>query len=117
MLDRDVQLSRPHPQVPTEVPATREIRVERQRTVNQCNHGAEVLTEIGQREGGICEGARLVAGHFQGSPGEIDALQTVRLPIFAPIFEKLPSIADRSPGERWPVTRIARDRLLRKPER
>ena len=99
------------------MPAAREVRVERQGTVDQRHHGADVLAEIGQREGGIRQDARVVAGHFQGSPGEIDALQTVRLRIFAPTVKKQPKTADRGPGECGPVTRIARDRLLHKTER
>ena len=53
----------------------------RARSTN-ADHGADVLAEIGQREGGIRQDARVVAGHFQGSPGEIGALPTVRLRIF-----------------------------------
>ena len=66
------------------MPAAREVRVERQGAIDQRHHGADVLAEIGQREGGIRQDARIVAGHFQGSPCEIGALQTVRLRIFAP---------------------------------
>ena len=67
--------------------------------------------------GGIREDARVVAGHFQGPPGEIDALPTVRLRIFAPAVKKQPIAADRRPGECRPVMRIARDRLLHQTQR
>ena len=50
------------------MPAAREVRVERQRAIDQRHHGADVLAEIGQREGGIRQDARVVAGHFQGPP-------------------------------------------------
>ena len=94
-------------------PAAGVVRVERQRTVDQRDHRADVLAEIGQREGGIRQDARVVAGHFEGPPGEIDALQTVRSGVFAPAVKNQPITADRRPGERGPVMRIARDRLLR----
>ena len=58
--------------------------------------------------------ARVVAGYLKGSPGEIGVLQAVRSRIFAPIVKKQPKTADRGPGERRPVTRIARDCLLHK---
>src|SRR5689334_11484943 len=43
MGNRDVGLARPTPEETTDVPATREIRVECQGTVNQRDHGADVL--------------------------------------------------------------------------
>ena len=49
MPDRDVRLSRPHSENGADVPAAREIRVEREGTVNQRHHRADVLAEIGQR--------------------------------------------------------------------
>ena len=55
------------------MPAAREIRVEREGTIDQCHHGADILAKIGQRLGGIRQDARVVARHFQGSPGEINA--------------------------------------------
>jgi hypothetical protein len=52
MFDRDVGLTRPIPEGATEQPTAREIRVERQGTVDQCHHGVDVLAKIGQRNGG-----------------------------------------------------------------
>jgi len=117
MLDRDAGLARPQPQCAADKPAAREIRVECQRTIGQRHHGADVLAEIGQRLGGVREGARVVASHFQGSPREIGALQSVRPPVFAPVVNKQPITAIRCPGECGPVMRIALDRLLHKTER
>src|SRR5712664_3946155 len=116
MLDRDVGLARVNPQAAADVPAAGEARVERQCTIDQVHHGADVLAEISQRLCGIRQYARIVAGHFQGSPREIGALQTVRLRIFAPSLNK-PNTAERGPGERGSVTRITGDRLLQKAER
>src|SRR5215469_5045621 len=117
MLDRDAGLAGPNPEDTADVPATREIRVERQGTIDQRYHRADVLAEIGQCEGGIRQRARVVAGHFQGSPREIAALQTVRLPIFAATVNKQSKTAESGPGECRPVMWIARDRLLHKTER
>src|SRR6516162_10578663 len=100
MLDRDVGLARPKPDIAADEPAAGEIRIERQGAVDQRHHGADVLAKIGQRKGGICEDDRIVAGYFQSSPCEIGTLRTMRLPVFAPTVIKQASTADRSPGER-----------------
>lgn len=57
-----------------DVPAAGEIRVERQGAVDQRHHRTDILAKIGQRLDGIHQNARVVAGHFEGSPREIDAL-------------------------------------------
>jgi len=49
MLDRDVGLARPLPEDAAQVPAAGIVRVERQRTVDQRHHSADVLAEIRQR--------------------------------------------------------------------
>src|SRR5258708_24759401 len=84
MLDREVRQARPSPEYAADEPPMREIWVELQRTIDQSDHRANVLTERGQCEGGIRQDVRIVAGHFQGPPGEIDALHTVRRRILAP---------------------------------
>src|SRR5215831_2025734 len=117
MLDRNVGLARPSPEDAADKPASSVVRVERQGAVNQCHHGADVLAEIGQRLGGMRQDARLVAGRFQGSPGEVNALQTDCRPVFAPAVMKQPITAIRGPAECGSVTRIALDRLLHKTER
>src|SRR6516165_349011 len=117
MLDRDVRLAGPMPEDAADVPPTCEIRIEHEGTVDQRDHGADVLAEIGQREGGIRQDTRIVAAHFQRAPCEIDAFQTIRLRIFAPAVYNEPITAKRGPGEGRPVTRIAFDRLLKQTER
>jgi hypothetical protein len=117
MRDRNVRLARLHSEGAADVPGAREIRVEREGTVDQCHHGADVLAKIGQRLGSIREDARVVARHFEGSPGEINTLQTVRRRIVAATVKKQPKTAIRGPGEREPVTRVARNRLFRKRQR
>src|SRR5215831_19652273 len=106
MLDRDVGLTCHQPDGAANVPATRVVRVERQRAVYK-RRRADILAEERQRERGIRQDARVVAGHFQGSPGEISAFQTVRRRIFATTVNKQPMTADRGPSECRPVTGIA----------
>ena len=60
------------------------------------DHRADVLAEIAQREGGIRQDARIVAGHFQGAPGEIGALPAVRLRIFAPAVDQAAEYSRRA---------------------
>src|SRR5438046_2724201 len=117
MLDRNVGLARKQSEVAADVPAAREIRVQRKRTVEQRHHGAYVLAKIGQCLGGVRQDGRVVAGYLQRSPSEIGALQAIRRRIFAPTVLKQPKTAKRGPGERWSVTRIPRDRLLHKMQR
>src|SRR6266853_94700 len=100
MVDCDVGLARPYPEDTADEPAVGEIRVECQSAVDQRHHGADVLAERGQRISGIRQDARIVAGHFQGSPGEICALPSVRLSIFTPIVDNQPRAAEGGPGER-----------------
>jgi hypothetical protein len=71
MLDRNVRLARPNPEEAADVPTAGVVRIQRRRMVNQCYLGSDILAEIGQREGGIGQDGRVVAGHFQGSPCEI----------------------------------------------
>src|SRR5690242_16407966 len=117
MLDRIVGLARPNPERSADRPATRKIRVEREGTVDQRHHRADVLAEISQRKSGIHQDSRIVTGHLQGSPGEIGSLQTARRRFFAPTVPKQPKTAVRGPGECGSITRIARDRLLKQVQR
>ena len=113
MLNRDLGLARIHSEDAADVPAASVIRVESQGAVDQRHHGTDVLAEICQRKGGVPKNARVIAAHFQGSPGLINALQSVRLRISAPAVKMQPITADRGRGEGWPVTRIALDRLFK----
>ena len=100
-----------------DMPATRVIRVQRERTINQRYRRVNVLAEVGQCVSGTDQDARIIVGHFQGSPGEIDALQTVRRRIFTPALDNQPKTANRTIAECWPIPRIERDRLLEETER
>src|SRR5215471_7384150 len=115
-LNRKVGLARPKPKDAADVPAAREIRVERQCTVHELDHRVDILAEPGQSNGGIRQDSRIVTCYLEGSPGEISTLTTVRRRIFAPIVVYQPLAAGRGPGECRPVTRIPCDRLLQKAE-
>ena len=99
------------------MPAAREIRVQGKGSVDQRQHGPDILAEIGQRLGGIRQRARIVPGHLEGSSGEVGALQAVDRRRIAATVEKQPVTAKRGPGESGPVARIARDGLLEQSER
>src|SRR5205085_12523436 len=94
-----VRLARPRSKVAAKMPAARITWVQREGTVGQRHHGADVLAEISQRESGIRQDGRVVAGHFQCPPREIGTPQAVCRPIFAAIILKQPKTAEPSPGE------------------
>src|SRR2546430_2547884 len=76
MLDRDVGLARPIPKSAAYGPAARKARIECQGTINQRHHGADVLTESGQRKGDIREDARVVSAACKAvsiTPAALDA--------------------------------------------
>ena len=93
VLKREVELTRPQPKIAADLPAPCEARVQRQCTIDQCHHRADVLTEIAERRGGIRQDAGVIAGDLEGALGEIDALPTVRLGIFAAAVKKQPHTA------------------------
>jgi hypothetical protein len=53
------------------------IALMRQSAIDQGHHGVDVFPEIGQSDSSIRPNFCIVAGYFQGSPGEIGTLQTV----------------------------------------
>ena len=102
MRDRNVRLARLHSEDAADVPGAREIRVEREGTVDQCHHGADVLAKIGQRLGGIRQDARVVARYFKSPSGEINTLQMVRRRIIAAAVEEQPETAIRGQASAGP---------------
>jgi hypothetical protein len=76
VLDRTVGPARVQTLDAADVPTARIARIECKGTVNQRHHRPDVLAEKGQRAGGSRQYARIVAGHFQGSPRDLDTLQT-----------------------------------------
>ena len=117
MLDRHVGLTCPHPEGAADTPSAREIGVQCQCLINERYHGADVFAEIGQCEGSIREDGGVVAGHFQGTACEIDALQPVEIRIFTAPVNHQHSTTDCGPSECGTVPGIALDRLLDEMER
>jgi hypothetical protein len=84
------------------VPPTRKARIERERPVDQRDHGTDILAEESEPSGGIDDGARVVRGRSQRSPREIDTLATVRFRIFASSVKTQVAIADRGQASASP---------------
>ena len=92
-------------------------RVERQRTIDQRYHGADVLAEISQHEGRVGQDARVVLAPLRAPAGQDRCLSTVRLRVFGPAVIDEPHVANRGPGECRPVMPIDRDRLFEQSQR
>src|SRR5215472_11066624 len=117
MVDRKVELACPQSAGTAKIPAAREARIKRERAVDQGYHGAEILAEIRENAGGICEDARIIPSDAQRSPGAIRGFPTVCLLVFALTVVNKPKIANGSVSECGSIFRITLDRLLKKIER
>src|SRR5258708_20530674 len=84
MLDREIVLTGQEPDLAAKIPATGEARVERERTVDQPGHGADVLAETCQHKRGVSEDARVVLPPIASLPGKLDALGAIYLHRVAP---------------------------------
>src|SRR6266851_9235408 len=84
MLDREIGLAVPDPQKAADRPAAGGARVERERAVDQPDHGTDVLAESRQHLGGIGEDARVVLRHLERLSSEIAALAAGCLRLFGP---------------------------------
>ena len=73
MLDREIGLPGTDPEQAAQIPAAGKARIERKRTVDQRDHGADILAEIRQHKGGVGEDARVVAAPLERPPSKIDA--------------------------------------------
>jgi hypothetical protein len=69
MLDRDVGLAPPSRRTPLVRQPLAKLGLSASARSTKCHRRADVLVEIGQREGGIGKDARIVAGYLQGSLG------------------------------------------------
>ena len=112
MLDREIVLTGKDPEKAAHKPAAGEARVERQRTVDQPDHGTDILAELRQHLGGVGEDARVVLRHLERLPSKIAGLAAICLRRFGPAVNDEPHVADRRPGKCRPVMRIDRDRLI-----
>ncbi len=116
MLDREIVLTGKGPDKTAQKPAAGIAWVERQRALNQPDHGADILAEKGQHQGGVGEDARVVLRHLKRLPGKISGLMAVCLQRCGPTVGDEQLVAGRRPGKRRPVMPIDRDRLLEQPE-
>ena len=71
MLEREIRLTRSQPETGANVPAVGKTRIERERTIDQSDHGINVFAQHGQHESSHSEDARLVLTGIQRLPGEI----------------------------------------------
>ena len=68
LLDPKIGLSRPDTENAPQMPRPREARIERERAIDQCYLGSDILAEKGERKRGMREDARVVACGFHGLP-------------------------------------------------
>ena len=99
------------------MPAAREARVERQRTVDDRHYAVDIL--LGEREdkSSVGEDASIVRTSFQRPSGKFDGFPLVLLRGGTPAIVAEPLAADRGPRESRAVTRIARDRFFKQLQR
>src|ERR1051326_849792 len=107
MLDGGVRVTSPCPKCATAIPSAREIGVQRQGTIDQGNHCADVLAEVGQGSCGISEDHGVIPSHFQGPPCIFGTFLSVCRCVLAPSINMKPKTAECAPGKRRAVTRIA----------
>src|ERR1700675_1535905 len=107
MLNREIRLAGPEPENAAYIPAAGEARVQRERTVDQPDHGTEVLAKIRQHEGHIGEDTRVVLRHLKRLSSKIDSLAAISS---GPAVNGEPPVAHRRQGKCRPVTRIDCDR-------
>ena len=111
MFDRKIELPSVYPDKAAPIPAASEARVERQRSIDQPDHRANILAELSQYQGGVDEDARIVLPHLERPPGKVGALAAIRVWLVGPAITDEPQVADRRPGQCRPVMRIVRDCL------
>src|SRR6516162_10208309 len=112
MLDREIGLTGPEPENAAQIPAAGVARVQRQRTVDQPDHSADILAEIRQHEGGAGEHARVILNGLERLTSEFDCLAAGCLRRFDPAPNDEVHVADRRHRQCGSVVRIDRDRLV-----
>src|SRR3979411_2148368 len=71
MLDREIVLAGHDPYHAAQIPAAGVVRGEPERTVEEPDHGTDVLAEIRQHEGRVDKDARVVLSHLERLPSKI----------------------------------------------
>src|SRR5437660_4610152 len=77
MLDRQIRLTCKQPKPTAHVPAISEARVERERTVDQCDRRIDFLAEAPECHGGTPEDTRIVTAGGESPPGKFDGYRTI----------------------------------------
>src|ERR1700730_7985111 len=117
MLDRLIGLAGPKPETAAQVPAAGEAWVERERAVDQPDHGADVLAEKRQHEGGVGEDARVVLPRLERLPSKTAGLAAGWVWVFGTTRSDQLQVANRRPGKSRSVMPSDRDRLLEQVQR
>src|SRR5205807_5448433 len=117
MLDSEIVLTGNIPQNAAHIPAAGEARIQRQRPVDQSNHGADILTEMRQHERGVDENTGIILCRLDRLPGESASFAPTCLRRFGPSGSGDLTVAHRRPGKCRSVMRIDRDRLLEQTQR
>ena len=112
MLDRKIGMAGPKPESAAHIPAAGEAQIERERTVDQPDHGTDVLAEIRQYVGGVGEDAGVVLPRLERLPREIGSLAAGYLWLFGPTFGHESPVTERRPGKRRPVMPVDHDCLF-----
>src|SRR4029453_7060675 len=101
LLNPAIGLSRPDTENAPQHPRPREARIERERALDQCDLGPDILAEKGERKRGEREDTRVVAGGFHGLPRAL-----------APLAAGCFGVVRPSQRERRPVVWISLDSLF-----
>src|SRR5438270_11773376 len=116
MLDREIMFTGKYPNNSAHEPASGKARVKRQGTVDQPDHGTDILAELSENKSCIGEDARVVLCRLERLPNKIDGLAAVCLRRCGPTVTNEPQMADRRPGKGGPVMPIDHDRLFEQPQ-
>ena|SRR6516164_3192002 len=84
MLDREVGLAGPYPDLRADRPTTCRARIEPEGPINERHHSIDVLTEIRECMGGVGQGVRIIAGGLERALSVLDRGATVSLRGFGP---------------------------------
>src|SRR5260370_23502808 len=112
VVEREIVLTGKYPETAAQIPAAGIARVERERTVHQPDHGADILAQMSQHESGDGEDAGVVLRHLQRLPGEIAALAAGCPRFLDPTVNDEPQMAFPRPGKSKPPIPTDRARLV-----
>ena len=112
MCDREVELSRPDPDLSAQSPTERKARIECKGAVNERYGRIDVLAEICECMGGIDKCTGIVAGAFQRALSAVDSGATVLPRVFGPAVKIYEYAANRAKCQCGSVMGISVDCLF-----